>query len=476
MRSRCDLERLFLTSLSIAAAACAASAETTTEPSSIASQSTPPPSASSIAGGSGTARPTPTSDGPKPDETTPEGYAMTFRAAGPFSAALSGLTLMGFADVVDGALQCEGETRCPDDWQSLVSDQFQRAAVVKKSRTLATITQSNFFEWVGPVDSIERAALRARIEPFREITTCAKFAEAGFSCAPGSDPKGIPVKVLDGAFEVATYGQRNICGHNGKWGNAEVIGVVRVNRQGEIDEVPNVLTDAIDKKAQETVTCHYPRKGRHDASFRDAPRDDPSELAYLERAEREEAAAVLAFERLARELEVHGAPASLVASARRSANDERRHAALFRSAVARRSGERAAVGEASVASAVRSLREVLLENAREGCANEAYAAVVATHQGLHAPERMRGLFASIARDEQEHARLAYAIHAWGRSVVDARTRAEIDAALDRAVQAFAAGGATSATAVALGEPGSEVARAAFERVVAGLSNATLVAV
>jgi hypothetical protein len=44
-----------------------------------------------------------------------------------------------------------------------------------------------------------------------------------------------------------------------------------------------------------------------------------------------EAASIVAFDRLARELDAHGAPAELVAEARRAKTDEVRHArTLFR--------------------------------------------------------------------------------------------------------------------------------------------------
>ncbi len=182
---------------------------------------------------------------------------------------------------------------------------------------------------------------------------------------------------------------------------------------------------------------------------------------------------MIAFERLAAELAAHGAPRDLTRAARRAADDERRHAAALRVEMARASATAPIDAPAPTEHpSVRPLISVLLENAKEGCANETYAAVVATHQGLAAKEeRLRRAFRRIARDEQRHAALSYRIHAWGRSVVSVAERRALDAALEDAVSGFAANGTSTPAGQALGEPEPAVARAAFTHVVASLLRA-----
>ncbi len=86
----------------------------------------------------------------------------------------------------------------------------------------------------------------------------------------------------------------------------------------------------------------------------------------------------------------------------------------------------------------RSLEAIAIENAREGCVRETYGALVATWQGRVAVDpRFRATMKRIARDETQHAELAWAVAAWAeqhlsdvgrRRVADAR-RAALDALL-----------------------------------------------
>jgi Mn-containing catalase len=90
---------------------------------------------------------------------------------------------------------------------------------------------------------------------------------------------------------------------------------------------------------------------------------------------------------------------------------------------------------------LRPLVEVALENAREGCVREAFAALETLHQArhAHAPE-VREALASVATDELAHAELAFAAQDWlaSRMSEDERTAcrahatetlAQLDAAL-----------------------------------------------
>jgi hypothetical protein len=144
-----------------------------------------------------------------------------------------------------------------------------------------------------------------------------------------------------------------------------------------------------------------------------------------------EAASVPAFAALASDLGRHGAPAELVARALEARSDEIMHARLTREA-ARRFG--AAIERPRIARATpRSLFELALENAVEGCVREAFGALVATHQAEHAgDERLRSMFAAIAKDETEHAALSFDIAEWIEPLLSDTERAEVERARGQA--------------------------------------------
>jgi rubrerythrin len=124
-----------------------------------------------------------------------------------------------------------------------------------------------------------------------------------------------------------------------------------------------------------------------------------------------EAASVPAFERLARELASHGAPAELVERARRAMRDEVRHARALRRLARAYGGKPVKWRRAALP--VRSRLELALENAVEGCVREAFGAAVALVQAARAANAsVREAFRTIAEDECEHAALAWDVHAW----------------------------------------------------------------
>ncbi|MDB4994913.1 MAG: ferritin [Myxococcaceae bacterium] len=142
---------------------------------------------------------------------------------------------------------------------------------------------------------------------------------------------------------------------------------------------------------------------------------------YVAQLAHDEAISIESFRRLARELEAAGAPATLVERARSSARDEARHARMM-ARLARELGARVRRTPAH-ALAPRSFDAWVLENAIEGCARETYSAVVAAYQAKHAPHAgARRAFSRIAKDEAEHARLAWDIQAWASRVTPARSR------------------------------------------------------
>lgn len=197
---------------------------------------------------------------------------------------------------------------------------------------------------------------------------------------------------------------------------------------------------------------------------------DPRDLgAYLTRMASLEAAAVVAFERLADELAAFGAPPSLVARARASAEDETRHAREV-SALAEAFGGVAAPPVGDVSLPRRALFEVALENAREGCVRETYGALVATHQARTATDsRARDVLTRIANDETGHAALSWDVAAWLDTRLDEGERASVRAARDEAVASFRDALAPELTERAralLGLPDAATSRAMFDALAA----------
>lgn len=185
--------------------------------------------------------------------------------------------------------------------------------------------------------------------------------------------------------------------------------------------------------------------------------------AWLSSVATLEAEAVLAFERLSRELSSHGAPDELVARMKRAAGEERTHATLL-GALAREHGAAPAVAVAA-SHEVRPLFSIAVENAAEGLGRELYGALVAHWQAAHAPtDRLRALFARIAEDESRHAEDSVALDAWARPRLASHEHALLDRARERALEALLAAPDTQSPELtaALGLPDARV-RAALVR-------------
>jgi len=177
----------------------------------------------------------------------------------------------------------------------------------------------------------------------------------------------------------------------------------------------------------ETAYC----EGRRDAGrTRLALGTGPTPLAaWLARAAHTEAASVLAFCRLRRELAAHGAPRRICKSVLTAAADEVQHARSMARLAAIHGGRTRHIGyEAS--RRIRCLVDVACENAVEGCVNETFAALMAVHQASSAAhEPLRKALQPIARDEVRHAQLAWEIHAWALSKLTASARRRVERAM-----------------------------------------------
>lgn len=124
-----------------------------------------------------------------------------------------------------------------------------------------------------------------------------------------------------------------------------------------------------------------------------------------------ESAAVTAFRYLLRELEAYQAPLELVEATHAAIGEEINHAKL--------AGMLAKAYDAPIPRIevedfqLRSLYEIALENAIEGCVNETFAAACGLWQQEHAEHAtFRAVIAHVTEDECNHAALSWAIHDW----------------------------------------------------------------
>lgn len=176
------------------------------------------------------------------------------------------------------------------------------------------------------------------------------------------------------------------------------------------------------------VLCEFQKGnicGRRPRGLRSARRAGCDPVAHhLATAARLEAASVVAFADLERELSRFGAPQRLLASARRAARDEARHARMV-TALAMRRGARPATVRIRTGPP-RDLAAFAVENAREGCVRETWGALLAAWQAVHAEDDdVRDAATTIAEDELRHAALAFRVAAFALPRLDARARARV---------------------------------------------------
>jgi len=172
-----------------------------------------------------------------------------------------------------------------------------------------------------------------------------------------------------------------------------------------------------------------------------------------------ESASIHDFDELAHDLEALGAPAALVARARRASADESRHAITMRR-LARAHGATRTATEATEPGRARSprrpsLARLAVENAVLGCVGETWGALLLAMGAMRAADHdVRRQLHRVACDEARHAALAFAIHAWVTPQLSIAERDEVDAALARATRKLIGErpGASVAVRRALGYP------------------------
>ncbi|CAM4364928.1 Ferritin-like domain-containing protein [Corallococcus exiguus] len=247
-------------------------------------------------------------------------------------------------------------------------------------------TRDSLRQVLGTIDREEEAALLA-------------FA-AGHQVCPSTEfPSSVGVNPDEGFTILVEQGLD--CDEKQSWASRKP---VRISSSGEVVEYKAF-------RVKQSDTGCYP--GRRPVGLQEARAEGHEDArgAWFASAARLESASIHAFLRLREELALHGAGQSLQDAALASAEDEVRHAEVT-TRLARRFG--AVPPLPSVADVpLRSLSEVLLDNAVEGCVRETYSALLAHHQALHAQDsEIREAMEVIAEDETRHAGLSWDIDAW----------------------------------------------------------------
>ena len=114
-----------------------------------------------------------------------------------------------------------------------------------------------------------------------------------------------------------------------------------------------------------------------------------------------EAAAVIAFAQLARELEAHGLHRSFQRGALRAGWEEQQHVAQVGTLAIQHGGRFAVLREADVP--LRSVEELAFDNAVEGCVRETFGSLLGAYQARHAVHPgVRRVMAQVSADEVGH--------------------------------------------------------------------------
>jgi hypothetical protein len=228
------------------------------------------------------------------------------------------------------------------------------------------------------------------------------------------------VRAANGGFEVIAQ-SGTACGD----GTSRNEHLLAVSSDGKVTELKSVVVEkgtggcAVGRRFDGMAKCDLHADSQGVGAFL-------AEIAYLE------AASVFSFERLALELRAYGAPTDLVRRAEMARLDEVRHARLMTAQAERFGSTVPPVVRGKLA--IRSLFEVAMENAVEGCVRETYGALTATVQAHSASDAtIRGIMERVAMDETNHAALAWDIADWLRGELSADEQAEITRAMAAAM-------------------------------------------
>jgi hypothetical protein len=304
--------------------------------------------------------------------------------------------------------------------------------IVNKGDDVTVIdTPEGVRAWLGPVDTPSDAMIAAAL--------------AGYNIGC-SNPDTSGFKAVGGGYEVLATQTTSDCTPYER-----TLYVVSVGADGAVRELESEVIVSEDGGCVGRRPAGLVRRGGRGAT---------RVGAYFANIAQLEAASVWAFEALGRELAHHGAPRRLTERARAAQRDEVRHARVMRRVAARYGGR---WQEPRVEPRpVRSLEELAIDNAAEGCVRETYGALVGMWQARFARDpRVRRAMTRIARDETRHAKLSWAIDAWVRPRLSPAARRRVEEARRGALHGVAedAGRPVDrALVVHAGVPGEQAAR------------------
>ena len=242
-------------------------------------------------------------------------------------------------------------------------------------------THAEVVEFLGSVDTEQEALLVAW--------------HGGYNIECNNVSRG-GVRVVEGGFEVVATQLTNDCPF-------EITQfLLSVGTEGTVEVLSSEIVEMNSGCAGRRPDAWISARGNVAA---------PPVARYLASMAHLEAGAVLAFENLVRELVAHGAPASLIRDARAAVRDEVVHTELM-TALSEAHGVTPPTAEVTTVR-VRSLYEMALDNATEGCVRETYGALVGMYQATAAGDReLARAMRQIAQDETRHASLSWRIGEW----------------------------------------------------------------
>jgi hypothetical protein len=272
-------------------------------------------------------------------------------------------------------------------------------------QVLATKEEVN--AWLGPIDAPADAVLVASLAGYR------------VAC---NEPEMGGVRPAGSTYEVLGTKYTSTCSPI-----EEKLFILGVSAEGAVTEVD---AEVINSDSNACI-------GRRPAGLLHGEGRGTSAVgAYFANVAQLEAASVNAFEALEEELSHHGAPAELVERARMARRDEVRHARVMQHVSARHGGRFEAPRVEK--RPVRSLEEIAIENAAEGCVRETFGALVGMWQAEFARDAdVRRIMKRIARDETRHAELSWAVDAWARQRLSPEALQRVEEARRCALHAIA---------------------------------------
>lgn len=252
---------------------------------------------------------------------------------------------------------------------------------------------------LGSIDTPAEAVLIANMLGYQTPTGCA-------------EPLPVAYRAVGGAYELLVV-KRQDCGGGGVTQYR-----IRVNGDGTLE-----ILETKEVTPPSNAQC---AAGRRPEGFVLAEPGGAarSVVAYLTELAALEGASIAEFARLRDELRAHGAPRDLVRGAEAARRDEILHARLTQRLVRAFGGRPSRVRVEPRAQ--RTLEELAIHNAVEGCVRESFGALSATWQARHAthPDIARA-FARIAEDETRHAAFSWELAAWLETRLDARAAARV---------------------------------------------------